>query len=68
MQAGSVGELKCRGRIYLLSVATVRPASRAESRFPNPTVRAGSASRTGSAGGLKRGTVPSDGRTHALTT
>ncbi len=29
MQAGSAGELKCRGRIQLLSVATVRPASRA---------------------------------------
>jgi hypothetical protein len=33
---------------------------RAEFRFPNPTVRAGSA------GGLKRGTVASDGRTHVV--
>jgi hypothetical protein len=37
------------------------PTVRAESRFPNPTIRAGSA------GGLKRGTVASDGRTDART-
>jgi hypothetical protein len=47
-----------------------------ESRFPNPTVRAGSAGglkrghetvRAGSAGELKRGTVVSDRRTHGRT-
>jgi hypothetical protein len=48
------------------------PTVRAESRFPNPTVRAESrfpnpTVRAGSTGGLKRGTVTSDGRTHART-
>jgi hypothetical protein len=47
--------------VFWSSRTTRNPTVRAGSRFRNPTVRAGSV------GPLKRGTIPSDERTHART-